>query len=230
MRLVVFGANGPTGRQTTEQAVAAGHEVTAVTRHPDSFPLSHPRLCVEEADVLDAAAVERVVKGQDAVISTLGVPYGRAPVTVYSAGVTHISRAMTRHRVDRLVCVTSTILFDVPAPGEGLFFSKVLEPFFSRVVGRTVYDDMRRMEDVVRTSGLAWTVIRPSGLFDAAAVSDYEIAPARLPGRYTSRADLAHALLSTATGDGHVHDFLDVRTTQGTPTMLDLIKKEAFSK
>jgi uncharacterized protein YbjT (DUF2867 family) len=38
MRLVIFGANGPTGRQLTSQALAAGHEVTAVTRHPDQGP------------------------------------------------------------------------------------------------------------------------------------------------------------------------------------------------
>ncbi|MGW3169391.1 NAD(P)-dependent oxidoreductase [Streptomyces sp. NPDC001153] len=166
MRLVVFGANGPTGRQVTEQATAAGHTVTAVTRHPDAFPPDHPRLKVAEADVLEGAAVDRVVPGHDAVISALGVPYGRAPVTVYSAGLTHITRAMTRHGVRRLVCVTSTVLFDVPAPGEGVFFRNVLEPFFVRVVGRTVYDDMRRMEDIVRASGHDWTVLRPAGLFD----------------------------------------------------------------
>ena len=32
MRIVIFGANGLTGRLLTEQALAAGHHVTAVTR------------------------------------------------------------------------------------------------------------------------------------------------------------------------------------------------------
>ncbi|MQY34344.1 hypothetical protein SRB17_23100 [Streptomyces sp. RB17] len=230
MRLVVFGANGPTGRQVTEQATAAGHTVTAVTRHPDTFPLDHPRLRVAEADVLDGAAVDRVVPGHDAVISTLGVPYGRAPVTVYSTGLTHITRAMTRHGVRRLVCVTSTVLFDVPAPGEGVFFRKVLEPFFARVVGRTVYDDMRRMEEIVRASGHDWTVLRPAGLFDTSEVSDYRLDSGRLPGRFTSRADLAHALVREAVTDGHARAFLDVRTTEGTPRFLDLVKKEGFGR
>ncbi|MGW4567561.1 NAD(P)-dependent oxidoreductase [Streptomyces sp. NPDC004561] len=230
MRLVVFGANGPTGRQVAEQATAAGHTVTAVTRHPDDFPPGDGRLRVEEADVLDGTAVERVVAGQDAVISTLGVPYGRAPVTVYSAGMTHITRAMDRHRVRRLVCVTSTVLFDVPAPGEGVLFRKVLEPFFVRVVGRTVYDDMRRMEEIVGASGLDWTVLRPAGLFDTGEVSEYRLGAGRLPGRFTSRADLAHALVREAAAEGHARTFLDVRTTQGTPSLFDLIRKEGFGK
>ena len=228
MKLVVFGANGPTGRQVTKQAIAEGHTITAVTRHPGEFPVSHPRLRLAGADVRDPAAVERAVAGQEAVVSALGVPFSRQPVTLYSAGVTHITQAMEKHDVRRLVCVTSTVLFDVPAPGEGLFFRKVLEPFIARTIGRTVYDDMRRMERIVRDSGLTWTIVRPSGLFDTDAVSDYQIAASRLPGRFTSRADLADALLREAAGDRHAGAFLDVRTTTGVPSMLEVIRKEAI--
>jgi putative NADH-flavin reductase len=228
VELVIFGANGPTGRQATEQAITEGDTVTAVTRHPEQFPLSHPRLRVVGADVFDAGAVERAVAGQEAVISTLGVPYSRNPVTVYSEGITHITQAMTKHGVRRLVCVTSTVLFDVAAPGETFFFRKVLEPLIARTVGRTVYDDMRRMEEIVRDSDRAWTVIRPAGLFDADSVSDYQVATSRLPGRFTSRADLGNALLREAAGDRHVRAFVDVRTVEGAPSFLDVIRKEAL--
>lgn len=228
MKLVVFGANGATGRQVTARATAAGHTVTAVTRRPGDFPLSHRGLRVTGADVLDAAAVESAVAGQDAVISVLGVPFGRTPVSVYSQGVTHITQAMTKHGVRRLVCVTSTVLFGVPAPGETFFFRKVLEPLIARTVGRTVYEDMRRMERIVEDSDHDWTVIRPAGLFDTEGVSGYQVATSRLPGRFTARADLADALLREATGAGHVRAFIDVRTTEGVPGILDVIRKEAF--
>ena len=46
MKLVVFGANGPTGQLSTKQALAEGHAVTAVTRHPEAFPLRDARLRV----------------------------------------------------------------------------------------------------------------------------------------------------------------------------------------
>ncbi|MGH1555912.1 NAD(P)H-binding protein [Streptomyces sp. L7] len=64
MNIVIFGANGTTGRLAAEQAGAEGHAVTAVTRHPEDFPVSGPRLRVMEADVLDSAAVERAVAGR----------------------------------------------------------------------------------------------------------------------------------------------------------------------
>src|SRR5262249_3757437 len=53
MNIVVFGANGPTGQLLTKQAVVAGHAVTAVTRHPEAFPLHHEHLQVMGADVFD---------------------------------------------------------------------------------------------------------------------------------------------------------------------------------
>ncbi|MDQ1046153.1 NAD(P)-dependent oxidoreductase [Streptomyces sp. V4I2] len=231
MEIVVFGANGPTGRLVVERAGAEGHAVTAVTRHPEAFPVRGPRLRVVEADVHDPVAVERAVAGQDAVISALGVPYSKDPVTVYSAGATHITQAMTKHGVRRFVAVTSTVLFGTSAPGENLLFRKVLEPAVMRFMGRTVYDDMRRMEAVVRDTDLDWTILRPGGLFDTDTVSDYGVGTSRLPGRYTARADLAHELVRQVVDAGHlpafVRAFVDVRTTENTPTFLQLIRKEA---
>ncbi|MFJ9352182.1 NAD(P)H-binding protein [Streptomyces sp. NPDC101237] len=63
MNIVVFGANGPTGRQVTAQALAEGHTVTAVTRRPERFPAGDARLRVAAADVFDPAAVSRAVAG-----------------------------------------------------------------------------------------------------------------------------------------------------------------------
>jgi putative NADH-flavin reductase len=61
MRVVIFGANGATGRLLTEQALDAGHHVVAVTRRPADFPITHRRLRLVEADVLDRHAVDRAV-------------------------------------------------------------------------------------------------------------------------------------------------------------------------
>ena len=58
MKLVIFGANGATGRLLTEQALAAGNTVTAFTRHADALPIHHQQLRVIQGDALDLAAVE----------------------------------------------------------------------------------------------------------------------------------------------------------------------------
>jgi putative NADH-flavin reductase len=53
MKLVIFGPTGGTGEQLVQQALDAGHVVTAVARHPEAISLVHPRLDVLQGDVLD---------------------------------------------------------------------------------------------------------------------------------------------------------------------------------
>ncbi|TDB82232.1 NAD(P)H-binding protein [Micromonospora sp. KC721] len=145
------GAAGPTGRQLTEQALAAGYEVSAVTRRPGVI---QPRsgLTVVTADVTDADAADRAVAGSDAVLSSLGVPLSPNPITVYSRGNANIVAAMHRHGVKRLVTVSSSVMDPTWRPTGEFFFNTVMDPLFNRRLGRTAHEDMRRMEALVRES------------------------------------------------------------------------------
>jgi nucleoside-diphosphate-sugar epimerase len=228
MNIVIFGANGPTGRLLTARALDAGHRVTALTRRPADFPLIHPSLTVVEGDVLNAEDVEAVVAGQDVVLSALGVPYGRTPVSVYSEGARNILSAMQRHGVLRFAGVTSSATEPNPRAQGGFFFEKVLQPFVIGVLGRTLYADMRRMEALVRASDLDWTIVRPSGLFDAEAVSEYRTAEGHTDGTFTSRADLADLLLRQATEQAWVGKAVAITTVENTPTMMQMLRREAI--
>ena len=42
MKLLIIGATGPTGRELVKQAVAQGHEVTALVRNPAKAGRSVP--------------------------------------------------------------------------------------------------------------------------------------------------------------------------------------------
>lgn len=220
MDLIVFGANGPTGRLVVARALASGHRVAAVTRRPDQYPLASPQLEVVAADVTDADAVDRAIAARpQAVISTYGVPYSRKEITVYSHGITNVTAAMTRHGVRRLVCVTSTTVGRRNAPGQSLLGRKVLLPLLRHVVGRTLYDDMQRMEEIVHDSDLEWTIVRPGGLFDTAGpTGDYQVGPSPHPGNVTSRADLADALVDEAVQGRYPRATIEVITRSGTPS------------
>jgi putative NADH-flavin reductase len=230
MKIIVFGANGPTGRILTRMALAEDHQVVAFTRRPDSFPIQHPALHVQAGDIHDRAGVTKAIVGGDAVLSTVGVPFTKAPITVYSDGATNIIAGMRTAGIKRLVCVTSSAVDPHPEPLGGFFFTHVAEPYVTKVLGRTTYDDMRRMEAIVRGSDLAWTIVRPSGLFEAAEVTPYEIALDHIGHRFTSRTDLADCLLRQATDDQYARATLAVATTAIKPNMLKLIWREAIHK
>jgi len=72
MKLVVLGANGRTGRLVVEQALAAGHNVTALVRSPEKLTIRNSGLRIVAGGATDAADVARALEGGDAVLSTLG--------------------------------------------------------------------------------------------------------------------------------------------------------------
>ncbi|SOB80048.1 Putative NADH-flavin reductase [Sphingomonas guangdongensis] len=231
MKLAVFGASGPTGLQVVRQALAAGHDVCAVTRRPEAFPMHDPGLTVAAADVTDPRAVARATMGAEAVISTYGVPYGRKPISVYSDGARSIVAAMREHGGARLVCVSSTTLAG-PLPVESWWWRTIVIPTLRQVVGRTLYDDMARMEAIVRASDLNWTIVRPGGLYDVdEPTGSVSVSNERLSGRYTARADLAHVLIAEASGtNSHPRQVVEAISATGPPSPLRTFWREAFGR
>ena len=71
MKLLIVGATGGTGRHLVTQALERGHQVTALVRRP-SRAEPRPGLTSAVGDVLDPGSLDRVMQGQEAVLSALG--------------------------------------------------------------------------------------------------------------------------------------------------------------
>jgi putative NADH-flavin reductase len=230
MRLTVFGANGGTGRLLIRQALDAGHEVVAVTRHPAAFPITHPHLAVVEADVRDGGADADAVTGSDAVLSSLGVPFTRRPVTIYSAGVSAITAAMGHLGVKRIVVASSSAVAPHHHADGGFMLNHVIQPLMARTIGKSTYADLRAMEGILGASGLDWTVVRAAALFDTERVSSYQVSDRPLDGLFTSRADLAACLLAQVQDPRFVKKAIEVTTPGRAPALWRVIRREAFKR
>ncbi|MGB3476253.1 MAG: NAD(P)H-binding protein [Mycobacterium sp.] len=228
MEIALFGANGQTGRLVTASALQAGHRVRAVTRRPREFALSGTGLTVVAADVRDASAVQSVVAGVDAVVSTLGVTFTREPVETYSVGTANIVAAMGAAATRRLVVVSSSAAFPMRRSRVPLGL-RLIEPILTRTIGKTVYADIRRMEGIVRDSALDWTIVRPSGLFDLPAPTDYVRGDTDPVGAFTARIDLADYLVALASDATTAGRTVIVSTTENTPSLWQMIRREAGS-
>lgn len=209
MKLIVFGANSPTGRLVTAMAMSAGHTVTAITRQPADFPFCDHRVQVADADVMDADAVDWVVPGHDAVVLVVGAPPSMKSVTVCSQAAYNVVKAMINHGVRRLLCVGSAGLDAADLSRVGLLRQRVIRPLVL-ACGRAVRQDVRRMENIVREAGLDWTLFRPGRLVTRSDVTDYRITADPAPRAVTSRADLAHALVHEVTHCDHVGEVIHV--------------------
>jgi nucleoside-diphosphate-sugar epimerase len=227
MRIVIFGANGPTGRLLTTRVLDAGHQAVAVTRRPTDFPMRHPRLTVAGADVRDPATLDGVVHGADAVLSSLGVPFSMRAIDTYSVGTANIVAAMRAAAVPRLVVTSSTGAFPYPNRVDPPFALRIVEPVITRTIGKSTYDDQRRMESIVRGSGLDWTIVRPSGLFDLAEPTDYVAGEVEPVGMFTARIDLADYMTRLAGSSDGTGKTVVVSTVEHTPTIWQMVRREA---
>jgi putative NADH-flavin reductase len=204
MKLTIFGATGATGTSLVQQALAAGHEVTAVVRDPARLAIpAHQRLKVVTADVLDPADISLAADGADALLTALG-PHGTGPTTICQDSARSIIQAMQKTGTRRLLMVSGSIVAD---KGESPYMRYLLKPLVRRTFLRHVCADMRRAEDEIRDSNLDWTIMRPPSLNDKAAKGTYRTAIGRnLPHGFTiSRADLAACMLTLLDDPATVH-------------------------
>lgn len=204
MKLTIVAATGGIGRQLHEQAVAAGHEVTAVVRNPNKLPGGVRSVAVDLANA-DPAAVKSAVDGADAVLSGLGAR-SRAEAGVAALGTRAIVEAMAAAGVPRIVVVSAAPIGTVPSPGrpnpprhdpgDGFLMRHLLGPL-TKAMLRRHYADLALMEEILRDSGLDWTVIRPPRLTDKPLAGTYRTAYGQnlRRGALVSRADVAHLML-----------------------------------
>jgi putative NADH-flavin reductase len=202
MKIVIFGATGGTGRQLVQEALDAGHEVTAFAREPAKLDdIRHANLRLVQGDVLDRAAVESAVAGHDAVLCAIGAGAGRT--TLREEGTAAIVRAMQKTGVRRLICQSSIGVGDSRA-NLGFLTAYVIAPIFLR----HAFADHERQEAVVRDSGLDWTIVRPPHLNDGPRTGVYRhgfpVNDTTIQSKI-SRADVADFMLTQLKDDTYVH-------------------------
>jgi putative NADH-flavin reductase len=208
MKLTIFAATGGIGRQILEQAVDAGHDVTAVVRNPQKLPSelsSQVRVVTADLAAPDHPTLESAVEGTGAVLSGLG-PQSNAEAGIATRGTQAITGAMKATGVRRIVVVSAAPIGTVPSParpdppkhdpGDGFIMAHVLNPL-TKAALRKHYADLAQMEDILRGSDLDWTAVRPPRLTDKPLTGTYRTIHGRnlRRGLSISRADVAHYML-----------------------------------
>lgn len=192
MNILIVGATRGIGRQLLGQALASGHNVTALVRDPRRLAMQHERLRVVKGDILDSDSVARAMAGQDAVCCTIGIKLPWPPVTVFSEGTRNLLQAMKKTGVRRLICVTGIGAGDSRGHG-GLLYDCLFRP----VLFRTVYADKDRQEALIKASEVDWTIVSPGFLTNGPLTKNYRVLTdmTGVTAGRISRADVAHFFL-----------------------------------
>lgn len=205
--VLVIGSTGLTGQNVLWTGLKYDLDVVALARTPkklENFPGK-----IIKGDVLDSTTLDLALSGVDVVICTLGTPLIlRGPVTLLSEGTRNLISAMKRNHVRRLICVTGMGAGDSRGHG-GFVYDQLVRPL---LLGR-IYADKDRQEDLVRSSGLDWTLVRPAMLTNGLnqqstrIITNWEGQPKMTQ---ISRTAVAYFLVSEAILDRYINRCVNI--------------------
>ena len=165
MNIVLIGASGYVGSALLEEALARGHQVTALVGHPEKLA-ARPQLTALKTDALDTATLAGQLRGHDAVISAFS---GHAQTDVYDyylRGMRSIIAATRASGVPRLLVVGGAASLEV-APGVQLLDTAEFPAQWRETAAgaREALNLLRAEEE------LDWTFLSPSAYLEPGARS-----------------------------------------------------------
>lgn len=222
MNILVVGASGATGRLLVEQLLDRGHNAKAIVRSSASLPeplRNHDRMTVIQASLLnlDDTALAEHVQGCDAIASCLGHNINfkgiwgepRRLVTDATRRLCEAIRANQAQKQIKFVLM-NTVGNRNRDRNEAISLAQRSAIGLMRLLLPPVSDNEQAAEYLRTQVGqhdplIEWAAVRPDSLFDAAAVSEYEIHPSPIhslfkPGK-TSRINVGHFMAELITND-----------------------------
>jgi putative NADH-flavin reductase len=197
--LLVIGASRGVGLETVKRALGDGHRVRALARSAASIAVDQPELKKIQGDALDTATVTSAVAGVDAVIHALGATKGPQALfsgtTLFSKATRILIDAMRALDVKRLLAVTGLGAGDSRGHG-GFLYDAIIIP----LALKRIYDDKDVQEQMIKASGLDWTIVRPGLLTNGPASGRARalVDPKDWQAGSVSRRDVAEFLVREA--------------------------------
>ena len=185
MKIALIGASGFIGSGLLAEALARGHQVTALVGRPERVAPA-AGLQVLATDVMDAAALAAQLAGHDAVISAFSGHANEDVRGYYGRGVDAILAAVKQAGVPRLLMVGGAGSLEV-APGVQVVDSPDFPAQWkgSALGARDTLDKLRQ------EAALDWTLLSPAAL----------IAPGERTGQFRLGGD---QLMTDANGDSKI--------------------------
>lgn len=168
MRVVLFGATGPTGKFLIDQALELSYRVVVYGRNASKVKVSNDAVTLVTGQLDDPAAVAEAISGADAVISALGPGFKSPAGNVIARGTENIIAGMKLEGVKRLIQVSTVAISD-----EGGMMNLI--NFVYSVAAKNTYDDVQETAKVIRQSGLDWSIVRVPRLYDGPVTDNLKV-------------------------------------------------------
>ena len=208
MKVLIIGAAGKSGRAAVEQALAAGHDVTAFVHKTEGY-LPDPNVRVIQGDARHRSAMDSAMLGQDAVIDTIGGKLSFRTTTLEASAAATIIASMQSNGVRRLVVIS------VIGEGESMANTNWYERLFLATLLRSEMKDKAAMEAIVNASGLDWIIVRLPFLTNDPGTGNLHVFSAETGeiAHKLTRADLAAFMVAQLSSDEYLQKAVAIANT-----------------
>jgi putative NADH-flavin reductase len=160
MNITIFGASGAIGEILTNIALNNGDRVTAYVRRADSIKHLHENLQIVVGDLSNQPLVEEAISNADVVVSTLGPALDtsrKLKGTPIADGHAVIIKAMKKLNKKRFITLGTPT---VHSKEDKKNISTILPGVMAKVLFPNGYQEMKKIEQLIKASSLDWTVVR----------------------------------------------------------------------
>lgn len=172
-KVIVMGGSRGIGLETVKELLKRGHNVVAFSRNAGRISLSDLALTKVSGDATNEEDVRAALNGVDAVVQALGAPVDlkilTGPIDLFSSATQVLIPVMTDMKIKRLITVTGF------GAGDSEASINCLQKIPFNIVFGHAYRDKSKQEELIKSSTLDWTIVRPSVLTNLRLPRPYKI-------------------------------------------------------
>ena len=192
IKIAVIGGTGKSGKYIVKQLIEQNFQLKILIRNPDNFEIKSPLVEVIQGDVTNYSAVNTLLEGCHAVISTLGLGIPPSEPTIFSQATTNVIQGMKEHNIHRYI-VTTGLNVDTP------FDSKSPKTLFATDWMRKNFPistaNKQSEFDILSKSKVDWTLVRLPLIEQTDESGEIIVSLEDCPGEKISATDLANFLI-----------------------------------
>jgi putative NADH-flavin reductase len=172
MKITILGSTGFVGKVLINKAIAAGYQVKTLARNTEKLEDVKDKIEIIKGSVFEPSAVEAAIKGAEVVLSTIGPPAGKpGDPYQYEKAMKEIVRIMDMNGIKRYIHIGGAA--HQGGENETWNFSRKFLRLFLNLVGEQILVAKYLEWEVLKSSDLDWTLIRPPRIVNEEASGDF---------------------------------------------------------
>ena len=196
INIAVLGGGGRTGKYLVTQLLSQGYNLKLLLRHPENFQIESQFIEIIQGDALDLETIRSLMKGCQAVISTVG--QRKDEPLVASQATSNILKAMAENGIQRYILVAG-LNVDTPFDKKGPETTTATE--WMKTNFPLIHGDRQKAYSILSTSDVNWTLVRVPFIEFTNESGEIRVSLEDTPGKNISAGDIAGFLINQLNDD-----------------------------